>query len=137
MKVSASGTRTLTPLKRRSPNAARLSMREQVYLHLRARIRKGEIGHDDRMVDHEIAANLSVSRMPVREALLQLKNEGLVEGTSRGFVLRRFTPADITQMFEVRLLLEPPAAADAGIAGFSRRRCDRTFGRRSGGSAAL
>ncbi|WJJ92847.1 GntR family transcriptional regulator [Neopusillimonas aromaticivorans] len=51
--------------------------------------------------------------MPVREALMQLKNEGLLEGTSRGFVLRRFTPTDITQIFEIRLLLEPAAAAEA------------------------
>lgn len=89
------------------------NMREQVYTHLRTRMQKGEIGLDDRLVDHEIATELSVSRMPVREALMQLKNEGLLEGTSRGFVLRRFTPADITQIFEIRLLLEPAAAAEA------------------------
>ncbi|MFA5597305.1 MAG: GntR family transcriptional regulator [Pusillimonas sp.] len=89
------------------------NMREQVYTHLRTRMQKGEIGLDDRLVDHEIATELSVSRMPVREALMQLKNEGLLEGTSRGFVLRRFTPTDITQIFEVRLLLEPAAAAQA------------------------
>ena len=89
------------------------NMREQVYTHLRTRMQKGEIGLDDRLVDHEIATELSVSRMPVREALMQLKNEGLLEGTSRGFVLRRFTPTDITQIFEIRLLLEPAAAAEA------------------------
>ena len=88
-------------------------MREQVYTHLRTRMQKGDVGPEDRLVDYEIAAELAVSRMPVREALLQLKNEGLLEGTSRGFVLRRFTPADITQIFEIRLLLEPAAAAEA------------------------
>lgn len=95
------------------PQPQKLNIREKVYHHLRARMRQGEIGLADRLVDHEIAASLSVSRMPVREALLQLKHEGLLEGTSRGFVLRRFTPTDIAQMFEVRLLLEPPAAASA------------------------
>lgn len=93
--------------------AKKPNMREQVYTYLRTRMQKGEIGLDDRLVDHEIATELSVSRMPVREALMQLKNEGLLEGTSRGFVLRRFTQADITQIFEVRLLLEPAAAAEA------------------------
>lgn len=92
----------------RKPN-----MREQVYLHLRTLMQKGEIRFSDRLVDHEIAADLRVSRMPVREALLQLKNEGLLDSTSRGFVLRRFTPTDIAQLFEIRLLLEPPAAAAA------------------------
>src|SRR5690606_29046109 len=78
-----------------------------------SRMRSGDISYDDRLVDHEIAAELQVSRMPVREALLQLTNEGLLEGTSRGFMLRRFTPADIAQIFEIRMLLEPEAAAAA------------------------
>lgn len=89
------------------------SIREQVYDLLRARMRLGEIGFGDRLVDHEIAAELNVSRMPVREAMMQLKNEGLLEGTSRGFILRQFTPTDIAQIFEIRLLLEPEAAMQA------------------------
>lgn len=105
----------------RKPN-----MREQVYLHLRTRMQTGAISLDDRLVDHDIAASLRVSRMPVREALLQLKSEGLLESTSRGFILRRFTPTDIAQLFEVRLLLEPTAAAaaceNATMEGLSRLR---------------
>lgn len=91
----------------------RRNISEQVYSLLRSRMRLGEIGFDDRLVDHEIAAELEVSRMPVREALLRLKNEGLVKGTSRGFILRQFTPSDIAQIFEIRILLEPEAAASA------------------------
>jgi hypothetical protein len=51
--------------------------------------------------------------MPVREALLQLKNEGVLEGTSRGFVLKIYSPQEIANTFEVRFLLEPAAAAQA------------------------
>lgn len=91
----------------------KLNIREQVYSLLRSRMRAGAISFEDRLVDHEIAAELHVSRMPVREALLQLKNEGLVDGTSRGFVLRQFTPTDIAQLFEIRILLEPEAAISA------------------------
>ncbi|MGE8591085.1 MAG: GntR family transcriptional regulator, partial [Alcaligenes sp.] len=105
------------------PAAQILNIRQQVYRHLRSRMRSGEIAYDDRLVDHEIAAELQVSRMPVREALLQLTSEGLLEGTSRGFVLRRFTPADIAQIFEIRMLLEPEAAAaacrQAGLEGLA------------------
>jgi len=90
-----------------------MNIREQVYRHLRELMRDGQIAFEDRLVDHEIAARLAVSRMPVREALLQLKNEGLLEGTSRGFRLRPFTPTDVSQLFEVRLLLEPCAARSA------------------------
>lgn len=98
--------------KPRTPSK-KTSMREQVYQHLRHRMRRGEYSLEDRLVDHEIAAGLAVSRMPVREALLQLKNEGLLEGSSRGFRLRQFTPADIAQIFEIRVLLEPAAARQA------------------------
>ncbi len=99
-------------------------MRQQVYQHLRSRMRSGSITYEDRLVDLEIAAELQVSRMPVREALLQLTNEGLLEGTSRGFMLRRFTPTDIAQIFEIRMLLEPEAAAmacqQANLEGLAR-----------------
>lgn len=89
------------------------NIRDQVYAILRDRMHKGEITFQDRLVDLELASQLNVSRMPVREALLQLKNEGYLEGTSRGFVLPQFTPEDIANQFEIRLLLEPPAAAIA------------------------
>lgn len=89
------------------------NIREQAYRRLRDSMQKGEITYHDRLVDYEIAAALGVSRMPVREALLQLKSEGFLEGTARGFILRRFTPTDIANIFEIRLLLEPPAAAAA------------------------
>ena len=89
------------------------NIRDQVYAVLRDRMYRGEITASDRLIDHELAAELKVSRMPVREALLQLKNEGYLEGTSRGFVLPQFTPEDIANMFEIRLLLEPTAAASA------------------------
>lgn len=89
------------------------NIRDQVYAVLRDRMHKGEITFQDRLVDVELATQLNVSRMPVREALLQLKNEGYLEGTSRGFVLPQFTPEDIASQFEIRLLLEPAAAAIA------------------------
>lgn len=86
------------------------NLRETVYAALRQRMQEGQITYADRLVDYEIADQMGVSRMPVREALLQLKNEGYLEGTARGFMLRRFSPIDIAQIFDIRLLLEPEAA---------------------------
>lgn len=112
--------------RQRNTAAPKLSIRERIYRLLRDRMQRGEIGHDDRLLDHEIASSLNVSRMPVREALMQLKSEGFLEGTSRGFVLRRFSPTDIAQIFEIRLLLEPAAGAaacrNASVEGLSRMR---------------
>jgi DNA-binding GntR family transcriptional regulator len=89
------------------------SLSERIYSDLRQRLQRCEIGPDDRLVDTEIAAAYGTSRMPVREALLRLANEGYLVGTTRGFIVPRLTLEDIRDIFEVRKLLEPQAAANA------------------------
>lgn len=89
------------------------SLRERVYREIRDRIHHGEIGPDDRLVDVDIANRLGVSRMPVREALLQLMHEGYLAGTTRGFTIPKLTAQDVADIFEVRRCLEPRAAAHA------------------------
>lgn len=89
------------------------SLREQIRESIRRQLQHGEIGPEERLVDVEIANKLSVSRMPVREALLQLVNEGYLVGTTRGFMLPTLSLKDIKDIFEVRKLLEPRAAANA------------------------
>jgi len=88
-------------------------LREQVYDHLRERIQAGQITFDDRLVDVDIANSFGVSRMPVREALMQLVHDGMLESTTRGFVLRRYSDLEIEEIFEIRRLLEPAAATIA------------------------
>ena len=89
------------------------SLREQIYENLRERIHTGQLTFDDRLVDVDIADEFGVSRMPVREALMQLVHDGMIESTSRGFVLRRYSDQEIEEIFEIRRLLEPAAAAIA------------------------
>ena len=90
-----------------------VSLREQVYDHLRERIHTGQLTFDDRLVDVDIANEFGVSRMPVREALMQLVHDGMIESTTRGFVLRRYSDQEIAEIFEIRRLLEPAAATIA------------------------
>ena len=89
------------------------SLREQIYDHLRERIHAGLLTFDDRLVDVDIANKFGVSRMPVREALMQLVHDGMLESTTRGFVLRRYSDKEIGEIFEIRRLLEPAAATIA------------------------
>lgn len=89
------------------------SKRARIYTDLRRRLQRSEIGPDDRLVDVELAAAYGTSRMPAREALLQLVNEGYLVGTTRGFVVPTLKLQDIRDVFEVRKLLEPRAAAQA------------------------
>lgn len=89
------------------------SLSSQVHSNLLNRIQRGEVGPDDRLVDIGIAQEMGISRMPVREALLRLANDGYVTSTTRGFMLARLAFSDVTDIFEVRRLLEPRAAANA------------------------
>ncbi len=94
----------------------RQNHRIRIYEEYRARIQRGEISHDDRLVDTAIAGDMGVSRMPVREALMQLASEGYLEGTSRGFTLPNMDVARVREFFTLRRLLEPYAAASAAQA---------------------
>lgn len=90
-----------------------ISLRQHVYDNLRRQIRLGEIAGGTKLVDATIAKSLGISRMPVREALLQLAAEGHVRSTSRGFELCRPTARDVAEIFEARKLIEPQIAANA------------------------
>lgn len=94
----------------------RTSHRQRIHETIHRRILRGEIGTDDRLVDTAIAAEMGVSRMPVREALMQLVSEGYLEGTTRGFALPRLAPERVQEIFLLRQLLEPRAAASAAQA---------------------
>lgn len=90
---------------------SRQSHRQRIREDLRARILSGAVQPGDRLVDHALAAEMGVSRMPVREALMQLVSEGYLASTSRGFALPDLAPARIAEVFTLRRLLEPHAAA--------------------------
>lgn len=92
------------------------NLRDQIYVTLIERIRSGAISWDDRLVDLTLAVELGVSRMPARDALMRLAAEGYLVPTTRGFVLPRLTPAEIFEVFDLRRLLEPRAAALAAQA---------------------
>lgn len=90
---------------------SRTSHRTRIHEALRLRLLRGELGPDVRLVDHAIAEEMGVSRMPVREALMQLVSEGYLESTSRGFALPNLSPGRIAEVFVLRRLLEPHAVA--------------------------
>ena len=90
---------------------SRTSHRSRIHETLRLRLLRGEVGPDVRLVDHAIAGEMGVSRMPVREALMQLVSEGYLESTSRGFALPNLSAERIGEVFTLRRLLEPHAVA--------------------------
>ncbi|NVM90219.1 DNA-binding GntR family transcriptional regulator [Variovorax sp. SG517] len=87
------------------------SLSASAYDYLLARLRSGLLGASDKLVEADIANQLGVSRVPVRQALLQLVAEGYLVSTPRGYKVPTLTPQDVEDVFELRLLLEPRAAA--------------------------
>jgi DNA-binding GntR family transcriptional regulator len=90
---------------------------EQIYQRLRYQLRTGAFAPGERLVESSLAQQLLVSRSPVREALSRLAADGLLDSRGSGFQVVKPTPQDMAEIFEMRRLLEPPAARQvAGIA---------------------
>jgi len=81
---------------------------------LRAEIMAGRIAPGERIRPEAVGANLGLSRMPVREALLQLDAEGLVTlRPNRGAVVTRLDSYSLAEIFEMRAVLEGLCARHA------------------------
>lgn len=75
---------------------------------LRQAILKGDLKPNERLVQADIADQLGVSRMPVREALKTLELEGLVSlEPHKGAIVNSLTLEDIDEIYELRTILEP------------------------------
>jgi DNA-binding GntR family transcriptional regulator len=83
---------------------------DRVYHELRDNIGSHQIRPGERLQEVSLAAQLGVSRTPVREALARLESEGMIVVEGRGFVVPELTDADIEEIYQLRFLLEPAAA---------------------------
>ncbi|MBK8762019.1 MAG: GntR family transcriptional regulator [Sulfuritalea sp.] len=83
---------------------------DRVYYELRDNIGSHQIRPGERLQEVSLAAQLGVSRTPVREALARLESEGMIVVEGRGFVVPELTDADIEEIYQLRFLLEPAAA---------------------------
>jgi DNA-binding GntR family transcriptional regulator len=85
----------------------RASTAVRVAAVLRERIAKGRLRPGSRLIELDISRELGVSRSPVREALLRLAEEGLVEILPyRGAMVVPLDRARFTELLEFRLALE-------------------------------
>ena len=86
---------------------------DRVYHELRDNIGSHQIRPGERLQEVSLAAQLGVSRTPVREALARLESEGMIAMEGRGFVVPELTDADIEEIYQLRFLLEPEAVSSA------------------------
>ena len=85
----------------------RQTLREQVTQAIRLKLLTGQLRPGERIVEQEMAEDLGVSRGPVREALRQIEQEGLVEYTSHvGCFVKEFNARDVYEVYLLRANLE-------------------------------
>ena len=116
MKAHATTDRAPTaPTERSGPPALRRAPLHTLAAdRLRRLVLRGEIAAGEKVNEIEIARALGVSRTPLREAIKLLTSEGLLELLpGRGARVRRFSPSEILDHFEVIGALERHAAERA------------------------
>jgi DNA-binding GntR family transcriptional regulator len=87
-------------------------MTSQLIVRFRDRILSGTYAPGSALRQDSLAAEFGTSKIPVREALVQLQSEGLVDiFPNRGFQVRPLTGAELDEVFRLRLQIEPTAVA--------------------------
>jgi DNA-binding GntR family transcriptional regulator len=88
-----------------------LTLKDHVYSYLTKKIMNGELEPNEKINENDIVKALSISRTPVREALIQLASEGLLHNVPRkGFVLNHVDEATAKELYAVIGLMEGYAA---------------------------
>lgn len=88
-------------------NVKHATLRQQVAEILRSEILRGKYLPGDRIVEAEIAEKLEISRGPVREAIRQLEEEGLVTySNNKGCSVTTLDPMDAWEIYLLRAELE-------------------------------
>lgn len=105
---------------------AELPARERAYHELKFRILEGRLPPGTTLLETEAASLLSLSRTPVREALIRLEEEGLVTVRPRhGITVRAQSLDDLAEIYQVFSALEVVAARLVARRGLSRAEAER------------
>lgn len=95
-------------MEQKTPTLARIS----VYQELRDDILSCVLRPGQMLQERELLDRFEVSRSPIRDALLKLEEQGLIEVMPRkGYRVRRIDLSDVRDMYGVRVLLEREAVA--------------------------
>src|SRR3954466_8046947 len=90
------------------------TLSERVFEVVREQIVTGKLPHDLPIRQDALATELGVSKIPLREALARLEQEGLLTShANRGYAVRPMSAEEADDIFALRLSIEPAAAAHA------------------------
>jgi len=89
----------------------RIPFAEQAYVELKRQILENQLPPGAQFLEQEMAEQLNMSRTPVREAMVRLANEGLVEVRPRhGMRVLPISPKDMAEIYDIITALESTAA---------------------------
>ncbi len=90
----------------------RITFAERAYREIKSRILENEFPAGSIMLEQELAALLSMSRTPVREALIRLAREGMIDVRPRhGMRVLPVSANDMREIYQILTALEAEAAA--------------------------
>lgn len=96
---------------RRDSNGAPQTAADSAYHTLRREILSCVLAPGARIIEADIAERLDMSKTPVKKALGMLEHEGFVEVLPRhGYRVTEITLADVQEIYQLRLIIEPAAA---------------------------
>ena len=85
----------------------KVSYKDQVYQYLKTALIKGELHTGEIYSEQQVADQLNVSRTPVREAVLRLTHEGMLEvHANRGWMVRPVSEDDLREIVAARIAIE-------------------------------
>ncbi len=92
------------------------TLSDQAFEIVRERIVAGAIRAGAPIRQDALAADLGVSKIPLREALGRLEQEGLILGhANRGYAVRPLSAEQADEIYALRLAIEPAAAAAGAV----------------------
>lgn len=87
--------------------ATQPNLAEQVRQAIVSEIASGKLKPGERIIQEQIAQELGVSRQPVQQALLLLKNQGVLrDAAGRGLLVTSLDPTQVRQMYDIRAVIE-------------------------------
>lgn len=90
------------------------TLSDQLVNLVRDRILSGKVQPNSPIRQDALARELGISKIPLREALTRLEQEGLINSqTNRGFFVRDLSASEAEEVYALRLKLEPDAVATA------------------------
>ena len=93
------------------------TLADQVYEIVRERIVTGALPDDAPVRQDALAQDLGVSKIPLREALARLEQEGLLRSqANRGYAVRAMSAEEADEIYALRLAIEPAAGGHGALA---------------------